>query len=380
MNQQFKRQISDTLKNDHIYFYWKGRVALFALLKSMGVGAGDEVILPAYTCVVVPNAILYLGAKPIYIDIRPETYNANPAKVNEKITDKTKVIILQNTYGLSSNLEEIISLAKGNNLLTIEDCTHGFGGEYNGRPNGSYCDAAFYSTQWNKPFSTGVGGFSMINNLDLIDKLELINNDLIAPSFKESMSLKAQLIARKYLLNNVTYWAAIKLYRFLSSKGLILGSSSGGEITTTKMPDDYFKSMSKTQSKAGIRQVKNLHKVISQRKKNGHAYTDFLKRNGKSFVSEELHHNHSFLKYPVLVSNRDDFLKLAEKHNITLGDWFTSPLHPVQDNLGDWFFTPSENPVATLISTKVVNLPTEIETKDMNLMLAFLSKNLSHIE
>ena len=128
----------------------------------MGVKDNDEVILPAFTCVVVPNAIMYLKAKPVYIDINPETYNISIEKIDEAITENTKVIICQNTFGLSSNIEDIIQIAKKNNLFTIEDCTHGFGGYDNGKPNGTYCDAAFYSTQWNKPFSTGIGGFLVV--------------------------------------------------------------------------------------------------------------------------------------------------------------------------------------------------------------------------
>ena len=97
---------------DHLFFYWKGRVALYALLKAMGVGEGDEVIVQGYTCVVVANAIIYLGAKPIYADIDINTFNMNIDSLKSKITERTKVIICQNTYGLSSNLEIIEEIAK----------------------------------------------------------------------------------------------------------------------------------------------------------------------------------------------------------------------------------------------------------------------------
>jgi len=380
MNLELKNQLSHTLKNSNIYMYWKGRVALYALLKSMGVGDGDEVIVPAYTCVVVPNAILYLGAKPIYVDINHETYNSDPINFKGAITNKTKVIILQNTYGLSSNLEEIISLAKQNNLFTIEDCTHGFGGEYNGQPNGTYCDAAFYSTQWNKPFSTGIGGFALLNNLKLIDQLEAVNLGLLSPSPRETTSLRIQLFARKYFLNNATYWIALKLYRFLSGNGVILGSSSGEEISTTRLPKNYFKSMSKTQSIAGVKALKHLEKTISQRKENGHKYTAFLKQNKKQHVAPSLHTNHSFLKYPLLVTNRKKFLVLAEKNNIMLGDWFTSPIHPVEQNLQEWMFEPKNYPVAAKIASKIVNLPTDINPKELKRVLNFLSDHLFEIE
>ena len=97
---------------DDIFLYWKGRVALYALLQAMNVGEGDEVILPAFTCVVVPNAILYLKARPVYVDIDPKTYNIDVEKIEAAITPKTKVLISQNTFGFSSNVEKICEIAR----------------------------------------------------------------------------------------------------------------------------------------------------------------------------------------------------------------------------------------------------------------------------
>ena len=178
--QQYKTAIATYLNtsSEHIYLYYKGRVALYAILKAMQVQQGDEVIIPAFTCVVVPNAIKYLGATPVYVDIDPVTYNADMQCLKRAITEHTKVIICQNTFGLSSNVEEIQSLARSRQIYTIEDCTHGFGGTYHGKPNGSYCDAAFYSTQWNKPFSTGVGGFALVQNQMLQQRMTEVNNQL----------------------------------------------------------------------------------------------------------------------------------------------------------------------------------------------------------
>ena len=155
----------------------------------MGVKENDEVIIPAFTCVVVPNAILYLGAKPVYVDISIENYNTDINKLKEAVTSKTKVIICQNTFGLSSNIDEIIQLAEQHNLFTIEDCTHGFGGFYNGKPNGSHCDAAFYSTQWNKPYSTGIGGFLVVNNNRFVNEVKILESKKIKPTFFDNLVL-----------------------------------------------------------------------------------------------------------------------------------------------------------------------------------------------
>ena len=379
MKEIYKKEIASVLNTEpeKIFLYWKGRVALFTALKAMGIKEGDEVILPAFTCVVVPNAILYLKAKPVYVDIDPCTYNSDLNKLNEAITSKTKVIICQNTFGLSSNIKEIINIAGQKNIYTIEDCTHGFGGYYDGKPNGSYCDAAFYSTQWNKPFSTGIGGFLAVNNKSLIDKVKNLDHEKIQAKFFDDLIISLLIFSRKYFVNDFTQSSLINLFRFLSKHNLIIGSSQGEELEGIELPKNYFKDISSSQVKEGIKQLKNLDKLNNLRKKNAANYTGFLKLNNKTFVDEKLFPDHLFLKYPLLVKEREKFFNLARKEKINLGDWFISPLHPVKENLSLWGFDSQKFPIAVDISNKIVNLPTEV--KDNTGVLNFLNQNLDKI-
>ena len=357
---------------DDIFLYWKGRVALFAILKAMGIQKDDEVILPAFTCVVVPNAIKYLGAKPIYVDIDASTYNFDLNQLRSKITERTKVIICQNTFGLSSNVEKVVAIAKENNIKTIEDCTHGFGGTYQGKPNGSYCDAAFYSTQWNKPYSTGVGGFALVTDPDLKDKLEKVNADLEPATFKDKISLSTLYFVREKILTDRRYWRMVKLYRWLSKHKLVQGSSSGTEIETTQMPSHYFKGMSTTQMKKGIANLAKLDEMLTLRKANAAIYSEYLKTEGKTYIQTEQFADHSFLKYPFLVKERETVMKIAEDCKVPLGEWFCSPLHPVRKQFEQWDFCECEFPVATKYSSEMLNLPTDV--KDTAPVLAFLDK------
>jgi dTDP-4-amino-4,6-dideoxygalactose transaminase len=375
--QEISSLIQKRLGIERVYFYWKGRVALYALLKAMGVGHGDEVILPAYTCVVVPNAILYLGAKPVYVDVLDSTYNMDINTVESAITKHTKVIICQNTYGLSTNLQKLNALATKYNLLTIEDCTHGFGGSYEGIPNGLSCDAAFYSTQWNKPFSTGIGGFSVTSKPEISERLTDLNSKLISPSFAELLNLRILYFVRRFLINDATYWPLVQFYRWLSRNNFVVGSSSGEEIVSVKKPKGYFKAFSHVQAKEGLRTLPKLDTDLALRKKNAQLYTSFLKKNGKNHVTDNVFPNHSFLKYPLLVKHRSEFMDLAKKHRISLGDWFNSPLHPVDNNLSAWQFERNKFPVAHYLSCHVVNLPTT--PKDINKIILFLEKHSEFI-
>ena len=377
---KYKEQIASILncQQNNIFLYWKGRVALFAFLKSLDLKEDDEVIIPAFTCVVVPNAIIYAGLKPVYVDINVDTFNMDVSLIESVINKRTKVIICQNTFGLSSNIEEIIRIAKKHNLYTIEDCTHGFGGLYNGKPNGSYCDAAFYSTQWNKPFSTGIGGFLVVNNKSLLDRIFALEAIKIKPKLIERSVLRFLLSFRKLFVNKYTQWSLVNFYRFLSNKNLTVGSNQGKELSSTEKPADYFKDISKVQISAGIKSLKKTSRVNELRRRNANSYTEFLKSQNKNHVDPNLFPNHLFLKYPLLVKDRERFFELAKSSRITLGDWFLSPLHPIKDDLYRWGLDRKNYPVAHKVSQRIVNLPTDIKSNSK--VTEFLKQNLDLID
>lgn len=379
VEQTYKTELAKWLNAapDNIFLYWKGRVALYAILKAMGVGQGDEVIIPAFTCVVVPNAIKYLGAKPVYVDILPDTYNIDFQQIEPKITAHTKVLICQNTFGLSSDIEKLLEIAQKHHLLTIEDCTHGFGGCYEDRPNGSHCDAAFYSTQWNKPFSTGVGGFARVADPVLRQQLLKVNENLEKTTQKDAISLSILYFVREKILTNQRYWRMIRLYRWLSKHKLVQGSSSGIEIENATMPGHYFKGLSETQMRKGTDNLASLPAILQRRKRNAEIYSNYLISKGKTSVDPTLFKNHSFLKYPLLVQNRDEVLRLAEENQIPLGEWFCSPIHPVMGHWEMWDFDGKQFPNAVKYAALMVNLPTDVA--DIEPVLRFIDKIEDHI-
>jgi len=379
INEKYKIAISDILEKspDDVFLFWKGRVALFTILKAMGIKPGDKVVLPGFTCVVVPNAIKYLGAKPVYVDIKQDTLNPTYKQIIDSVISNTKAIIVQNTFGLSSDVDKISEFAKSQGIYTIEDCTHGFGGTYNGKPNGAYCDAAFYSTQWNKPFSTGIGGFAVINNRKLLPLINNLTRNLLLPTWHDELKLFLLNLAYKITIQPGTYWFIRDLYRFLSKHGLVIGSSEGKEITSLNKPKDYFKGASVVQTWLGLKRINHIDENIKKRKENALKYTNFLKIHGKYHVYKRLFTNHSFLKYPLLVKEREIFQKKALKAQIPLGDWFVSPVHPVVGDLKKWSINLGEIPVAAEVSQHIVNLPTEIENTDS--VLRFLNAELNMI-
>jgi perosamine synthetase len=383
MQEKYKSEIAKYLgvSSSEVFLFWKGRVALYAILKAMGVKKGDEVILPAFTCVVVPNAIMYLGAKPVYVDIDPDTYNMNLSKMEDLINSNTKVIIAQNTFGLSPDLDKIMEIGKKHGLKVVEDCTHGFGGRYKGKLNGTLADTSFFSSQWNKPFSTGIGGFAVVRNQDLLIKMEQIEMEAIAPSAFENIFLQTLFFIRN-LIPQSLYWHAVNFYRFLSSKNLIMGSSSGKELEKPEIESGFLKKAGSFQSSKGVDGIKAIDEGNSARIEIAEKYSKFLKEHGKKVAFEPDYAEHTFLKYPILVKDRNLFISKAGKSKIELGEWFNSPIHPIQQDFHLWSYNYGNNPVAEDISSKMVNLPTNpnMTNKQIESVLDFLKENIHFIE
>jgi len=375
------------LSEDRVHFFWKGRVALYAILKAIGIKSGDEVILPAFTCVVVANPIIYIGAKPVYVDINPKTFNIDVNKIEEKISYKTRVILAQNTFGLSSDLDSIIEIAKEYNLWVIEDCAHGLGGTYKGKKNGTIADAAFFSTQWNKPISTGIGGIAVTRNEKLTKRLKVIEKQVVKPSLKEELTLKLLLFIRNRLLSPSLYWFALKTYRWLSQKNLVLGSSQGYELEKPVKPPNFLKGFTETQAKEGLKYFEKVNgkyridSIIEHRKRIAGLYKEILHELGFEPPFEPGYAEHTYLKFPLLVKDREKFFQLAQEEKIELGDWFLSPIHPVMMNFELWNYTWGTNPVAEFASCHIVNLPTheKIDENYVDRVYSFLKRNRDEI-
>ena len=376
----YKSELANYLnvKESHMTLFWKGRVALYALLKSFGISKDDEVILPAFTCVVVPNAILYCDAKPVYVDINPQTLNCDPEEIRKKITPKTKLIIAQNTFGLSSDLDAIMRIANEYHIVVIEDCTHGIGGYYRGIKNGTIADAAFFSSQWNKPFSTGIGGMAYVRDQPIAEKMNVFESNAIDPSFMERFQLSMLLKVRAIMKAPAIYWPMIKLYRFLSKNNLIVGSSQGNELAKPEIPNGFLKKMSPIQMKTGIAELKKLDQYVTHRKNIAKQYDEFLQQMG---IKVYTHQDHAYLKYPILVKDRSLFLQLAEKKSIELGDWFISPIHPIEENYHLWNYEYGQFPIAENIAKHCINLPTnkDITPQKLACIISFLIQNKEQI-
>lgn len=146
-----------------------GTAALHVALLAVGIGKGDEVVVPAFTMAATWLAILYVGAIPVFVDCEPETYNIDPNLIERVITKKTKAIIPVHIYGHSADMDPILQIARKHKLIVIEDAAEAHGGTYKGRMCGSMSDISCFSFYGNKIITTGEGGMVLTNNKKYAD-------------------------------------------------------------------------------------------------------------------------------------------------------------------------------------------------------------------
>jgi dTDP-4-amino-4,6-dideoxygalactose transaminase len=148
-----------------------GTAALHLSLMAAGIGAGDEVIVPSFTFIATAEAVALVSAKPIFVDIDPETYNIDPEQVERALTKKTKAIIPVDLYGLPANMAPIREIADGHDLIIIEDAAQAHGASYEAKPPGSYADITSWSFYASKNMTTGEGGMITTNEEEYGDKI-----------------------------------------------------------------------------------------------------------------------------------------------------------------------------------------------------------------
>lgn len=353
--------ITGKFSESNCYYFWKGRVALYAILQALGISKDDEVVVPGFTCVVVPNAVIYSGARPVYADICPRTFNVTVDSIARAVTEKTSAIIVQSTFGLSPDLDPIIEFARAKCIPVIDDCTHGMGGSYKGQANGFITDASFFSFQWSKPISAGLGGIGIVRGSYHAEQMEMQVARCSDVGFKDDFGLMIQRHVRPIADIPAVHYPAVKLYRWATqTTGIVAGSSSGDELVGASKPVGYLKKCGRIQRKFIDKQLPTLPVVVKKRQAVALSYDSFFEsRKYVDIPYRPSYADHGMLRYSVKVDSNAAIYALAKKKNIPLGDWFTTPLYPIYKNLERWGYKYGSCPVAEDVCNRVINLPTD---------------------
>lgn len=168
--------MSATVHRNHGIAVSNGTAALEVAVQALGIGEGDEVIMPAFTIISCAMAVTKLGAVPVLVDSDIHTWNMNVDEIERKITSKTKAIMLVHLYGLPAAVDKVLELAERYDLKVIEDAAEMHGQTYNGKPCGSFGDISTFSFYPNKHITTGEGGMVVTNDDELAERCRVLRN------------------------------------------------------------------------------------------------------------------------------------------------------------------------------------------------------------
>lgn len=349
--QEFARRVGV----GHAVSVASGRVALYALLQAFGVGEGDEVLLQVPTHVVVPNAVRYLGARPVYVDCHLDSCNMDLDDAERKVTARTRALVLQHTFGLPADVDGALDLGRRHGIEVVEDCVHALGATYGGRPVGSHARSAFFSTEETKTITTVMGGMAVTDDADLAARLR---------AFQESCSWPSARLIRlylvKYLLHHLlteptVYPYTRRVYEW-TGKHQVAPEATSDEEKRGLLPDGYEQRLSNAQARLARRQLARLDDNVARRRAAVAEYARRLAPLGFAPPVAPPGADPAMVRYPVWVEDRDAALRATAGH-FDLGKWFTSVLEE-SDAPGEVGYEPGSCPRAEAAARHLVNLPT----------------------
>lgn len=173
---EFNKLFAEYTGVKHAISTVNGTITLQIALEALGIGVGDEVIVPGLTWQATAATVIDVNAIPILVDVREDTWCIDPKEIEKAITPRTKAIIPVHLYGAFADMDAIMALAKKHSLFVIEDCAHKHGGEWNGKKAGSIGDIGSFSFQLSKHLTAGEGGTVTTNSPELADKLDALRN------------------------------------------------------------------------------------------------------------------------------------------------------------------------------------------------------------
>jgi len=225
----FERGFAGYIGSPHAIAVTNGTVALHVALAALGIGKGDEVIVPTLTYIAAANAAVYTGATPVFVDSLPEVWQVDPADVRRKITPRTRAIMAVHLYGHPCDMDALTAIARERNLFLIEDCAEAFGARQNGRHVGTFGDIAAFSFFGNKTITTGEGGMVVTGDAKLDGLARRLKNQGLAAD----REYWHDLIGFNYRMTNIS--AAIGLAQLERADDLIARKRRLAEAYRSKL-------------------------------------------------------------------------------------------------------------------------------------------------
>ena len=355
-------------ENSRIYSFYNGRSALFHALRQLNLDKKDEVLVSWYTCVSVVNAVLHAWWKTVYVDIDKDSLNMSIKDIEKKITNNTKVLIIQHTFWNPANITEIMKIAKKNNLIVIEDCAHAIWASINNKKIWTFWDMSIFSTWRDKVISSVTWWFLLINNKNINFK-------------KPKLIPVSRKLAISNLMYNIVAYIAWKTYDIKLWKVIMYIARKFDIIPPILTPsekacnfDNFYYQFPNSLAYLARKELKKIDIINQHRIKIANFYNKNLNFNKITLINFA---QNIYFNYPIFVDNIDKVLLKFRKHNIYLWNyWSWKNIVPYKTNLQNCMYKKWTCPVAENIVKKILTLPThfQLSSKQANTIYKICEK------
>jgi dTDP-4-amino-4,6-dideoxygalactose transaminase len=305
---EFEAEFADYCGTNHAVATSNGTTALHAAFEALGLGEGDRVLTTPFSYIASANSIRFAGAEPIFADVRPDTYNLNPAAVEEKIkTNSVDAILVVHLYGLPANLDTLVDIAEEHDIPLVEDAAQAHGATIDGNRVGSIGDVGCFSFYPTKNMTTGEGGMITTDNEEIASR---------AASF----------------INHGR-------------------SEDAGKYEHVRLGHNFR--MTSIAAALGRTQLERLTSYIEQRRNNAAALTDRLASTSVTTPTEPGERRHVFHQYTIRCEDRTELMEHLEDNGVGSAIYYPHCIHeqPAYDHISH------DAPVAEAVCRKVLSLP-----------------------
>jgi dTDP-4-amino-4,6-dideoxygalactose transaminase len=322
---QFENSFAEYLGADHCVVVGNGTDALEIALRAVGVGPGDDVLVPANTFFATAEAVVNIGANVIFVDVDPLTYNIDPERIAAKITSRSRAIIPVHLFGLPAEIDKIVEIARANKLKIIEDCAQAHGATYKGQKVGTFGDIATFSFYPSKNLGAfGDGGAIVTNDQKYADLARLIANH------GQPAKNRHTIIGRNSRLDGIQ-----------------------AAVLSVKLP--------------------HLDEWLEHRRRNARRYNDLLADTGLTLPFEPADRRHTYHLFVVQVPDRDTVQSKLGEAGIDTGVHYPTAL-PFLEAFQSLNHSPADFPVAHSQMSKLLSLPMYAELTEE--MIAYVCEHL----
>jgi perosamine synthetase len=355
-----------------------GRMAFYTYLKVTGIGPGDEVIIPGFTCSVMVNAIIRSGATPIYCDIDRKNYGTLSDNIEMLITPQTKSIVAQHSFGNACDVQDIVSVANKYNISVLEDCALTLGTRVGGKHIGNFGSAAIFSTDHLKPINTFIGGILYSANTELIFQAKKLRGSSQSLSFEKRQSifwyfLLERLFARPRLNR---FWVITQVF-FLKYLHLtrrprpFLDNDVSPQITEGdyKYPSRYPEFL----AYIGLREIEKWPTILELRRKHEIELISVLQKRFSLVIPKAI--DSTGLRVVFLDNENAVNSKRVRKFIDLESSWFRKPIINTHSRLESFGYTPGTAKNAEYAGDRIINIPILDSNFNHRMLLKMLSEN-----